>query len=327
MPSRTSPPPTHGPINCLHSETCDIREAPGLHPVANVGRRVLRTIAFEALQPVRQLRGDEFVNAWLDCVRCHRHLWKQGVQQRGPSLSNLTYCRKDGAAHGVLNDWDLASIEEEHADRYLDRTGSIPFMPLGLLDSPYWAGDIERTYYHDLESFIWVLAFVFLSFGEDGKRLKTGPRPADAWETGDYEQCYKEKAAFLNEKHKGLQSYNSKPPAAWEKEWPLANDLLLIIIKQRRREEDAVLFHQRVDPIPEDAHYKEVLTIMKRYGYSNYVVQRLRAIQCADLGNCNIILAMMQVDLDYPYLHDMDRIESRCAFPYICTMYYHLAYQ
>ncbi|KAI0040372.1 hypothetical protein FA95DRAFT_886153 [Auriscalpium vulgare] len=192
MPSRTlaSPPPTHGAINCCHSQTRDIREAPGLCPVPNVGGRVLRTIVFETLQPVRKLRGDEFVKAWIDCVRCHRICGNRAFNKEGPASPTSRT-----AGRTAFNDWDLASIEQEHADRYLDRTGSIPFMPLELLNSEYWAGTIERTYYQGLESLIWAFTFVLLNFDCDRKTVTK--RAASAWLTGDYVACFKEKLCFL----------------------------------------------------------------------------------------------------------------------------------
>ncbi|KAI0038466.1 hypothetical protein FA95DRAFT_1478085, partial [Auriscalpium vulgare] len=82
----------------------------------------------------------------------HYHLWKIGVQHRDPSLSNLTYYKNsDDIVCGVLNDWDLGIIEgQPNTHNYLERSGTIPFMPLALLNTEYWNGKIKRTYYHDL---------------------------------------------------------------------------------------------------------------------------------------------------------------------------------
>lgn len=204
----------------------------------------------------------------------HRHLCKQGVQQRGPNLSNFMYCRKGGAVCGFSSDWDLANIQgEENTHGYLERTGTIPFMPLALLNTEYWDGKIERTYYHDLESFVWVLAFQFLSFEKGGKRLKKGPRPADTWETGDYEQCRKEKLDFVMD---GMEKEDIAE--AWKDEWPLARDLLTVTagawvlrrpgLQRRRTRSPGGVRQPVVDPTSDDTYYTTVIETMEDYGYS-----------------------------------------------------------
>ncbi|KAI0038465.1 hypothetical protein FA95DRAFT_1217217 [Auriscalpium vulgare] len=143
-------------------------------------------------------------------------------------------------------------------------------MPLALLNSEYWDGKIARTYYHDLESFVWVLVFEFLSFGEDGERLKEGPRPADAWETGDYEECRKEKLAFVSG---GMEKEDVAK--AWKDDWPLAYNLLRFTARawanRQTADQDIVLPGakpvQVIDPTSDDTYYEKVIYLMKYFRY------------------------------------------------------------
>jgi len=44
----------------------------GLKPLdeAFPGHRVLRVVVFDLLNPIATLHGEQFVEAWLQCVRC-----------------------------------------------------------------------------------------------------------------------------------------------------------------------------------------------------------------------------------------------------------------
>ncbi|KAI0038738.1 hypothetical protein FA95DRAFT_1149834 [Auriscalpium vulgare] len=263
----------------------DIRQKLGIE-LPTSSHRILRVIAFNMLQPIRELHGPEFVKAWFDCVKCHYHLWKEGYEHRDPSLSNLMYYKdSEGTVYGVLNDWDLGNIREDPRNNhaFMERTGTIPFMPLALLNSEYWDGKITRTYYHDLESFVWVLAFQCLSFDKGGDRLKEGPRPADAWETGDYEQCYEKKLAFVSG---GMEKEDIAQ--AWKDVWPLAHRLLKVTAgawANRQTAYEDVFFDSDDDseepvqdinnsdqPVKDTtsdkAYYKKVRYFIKYYGYA-----------------------------------------------------------
>ena len=112
---------------------------------------------------------------------------------------------------GILNNWDLATIEGISKHDGCDRTGTVPFMALELLDEQYWAGKMKRQYHHDLEGFLWILPYVCLQY-EDGKMVTY---PLKSWNTGDYVVCRKEKNDFLRKLHtkphlipKATSSYN-----------------------------------------------------------------------------------------------------------------------
>ena len=88
-------------------------------------------------------------------------LWKIGIAHSDVSLSNMLYYMRDDEPVGVLNDFDLAAIMNiggrTPAKAGLERTGTIPFMALDLLDFPN--GEIGRWFRHDLESTTWCLAW------------------------------------------------------------------------------------------------------------------------------------------------------------------------
>jgi hypothetical protein len=66
--------------------------------------------------------------------------------------------RKDNILMGVLNDYDLSSLETSAQGPQGDeRTGTILFMAVDLLTQTGQQGEKQHLYRHDLESFMWVL--------------------------------------------------------------------------------------------------------------------------------------------------------------------------
>ena len=90
---------------------------------------------------------------------------KTHVERGDPSVDNMMYDPESKC--GVLTDFDLSLREPRVSGT--DRTGTVPFMAIDLLTDEYWEGTIKRYYHHELESFIWVIVFVFLLY-QDGKR-------------------------------------------------------------------------------------------------------------------------------------------------------------
>ena len=82
---------------------------------------------------------------------------------------------------GIVNDFDLATWVN-HSTTNNDRTGTIPFMAIDLLDGGL-DDRIPRLYRHDLESFIWVLAYITVANIEyKGHTIKISPLPkVDTW--------------------------------------------------------------------------------------------------------------------------------------------------
>ena len=82
-----------------------------------------------------------------------------GIYHGDISFSNLTYDTSGTDDHvGIVNDFDLAS-RADHPTTNDDRTGTIPFMAIDLLDGGF-EDQIPRLYRHDMESFVWVLAYI-----------------------------------------------------------------------------------------------------------------------------------------------------------------------
>ena len=66
-----------------------------------------------------------------------------------------------GKPVGIVNDYDLATWVD-HSTTNDDRTGTIPFMAIDLLDYGL-EHRIPRLYRHDVESFVWVLAYITIA--------------------------------------------------------------------------------------------------------------------------------------------------------------------
>jgi hypothetical protein len=97
---------------------------------------------------------------------------------------------------GVLTDFDLSLLQWEPRIPGTDRTGTVPFMAIHLLYEDYWDGRIKRYYHHELESFIWILPFVFFSYINEVRQPKA---LIDDWRTSDYTVCRKAKRDFLGD--------------------------------------------------------------------------------------------------------------------------------
>ncbi|OAX31387.1 hypothetical protein K503DRAFT_777634 [Rhizopogon vinicolor AM-OR11-026] len=175
--------------------TSEIRQQLGV-PEPKKGSRVLYILVFRKLFPITELTDAEFFKAWKKCIECHFVLWQEGVYHRDISPPNMMFYRNEkGTAIGVLNDYDLSSLKDAQGPQGNERTGTVPFMALDLLTSEGQGGQVKHLYHHDLESFMWVLAWVCLLY--EGGKLLTSKHPLDAWATNDAETVYEKKLAFL----------------------------------------------------------------------------------------------------------------------------------
>ncbi|KAI6125888.1 hypothetical protein EDD16DRAFT_1474019, partial [Pisolithus croceorrhizus] len=174
------------------TSTAVIRTRLGLKPD---GARVLYLIVFRKLQPITKLIETDFLRAWWATFHeGHLSLWKNGVYHRDVSPSNLMFkLTSDGKIMGVLNDYDLAPVEDGVART--DRTGTVPFMALELLDPEGPCGQINHAYEYDAESFIWVLTWITLRY--DNGTLRATGRPLDEWPKASSTTCGRGKSAFL----------------------------------------------------------------------------------------------------------------------------------
>ncbi|KAG0706458.1 hypothetical protein DFH29DRAFT_1022318 [Suillus ampliporus] len=162
----------------VDNPTSAVREALGM-PNPTKGSRVLYILVFRKLRPITELDGEDFFNVWRQCILCHLALWKGGVLHRDVSPGNMMYYRtKEGVLMGVLNDYDLSSLATAFGPQGNERTGTVPFMALDLLTPEGQQGNVKHLYRHDLESFVWVLAWVSLRY-RNGVLLPRETRPLD----------------------------------------------------------------------------------------------------------------------------------------------------
>jgi len=158
-----------------HYSTHHIRDFLGLQQGGSPGTLTLRLIVMNCLGPIYDLDGKQFWKAFWECVACmrftfcfwtftditpgHHRLWVNGINHGDISLNNLMYdtSATNGPA-GILNDFDLA-IRVDHSATNDDRTGTIPFMTIDMLNGEL-DDRIPQLYRHDVESFIWVLAYI-----------------------------------------------------------------------------------------------------------------------------------------------------------------------
>jgi hypothetical protein len=180
--------------------TSAVREALGV-PEPTVGSRVLYILVFRKLHSITKLHGKEFFEVWRQCILCHLTLWKEGVYHRDISPGNLMWYWRNGKPIGVLNEYDLTSLANVVGPQGNERTGTVPFMALDLLTAKAQRGEVKHLYRHDLESFMWVFAWVFLRYRQ-GVLLPRKLRPFDKWATSDAVTCAKEKLFFLEHRLK-----------------------------------------------------------------------------------------------------------------------------
>ena len=82
-----------------------------------------------------------------------------GIYHGDISFINLMYdASGTNDPMSIVNDFDLASWVN-HPTTNNDRTGTIPFMAIDLLDGRF-DDRIPRLYRRDMESFVWVLAYI-----------------------------------------------------------------------------------------------------------------------------------------------------------------------
>lgn len=115
----------------------------------------------------------------------------------------------------VLNDWDLSVIPGESPE-VGEHTATIPFLAGDLLSPAYWEGKIKVLYRHDLESFVWILLWVFVCYRD---RKAAVPDRLREWQTANYNSCYGSRVSFLN------QFEYFAVPEEWATEWPILTNL------------------------------------------------------------------------------------------------------
>ncbi|KAH7918883.1 hypothetical protein BV22DRAFT_1041434 [Leucogyrophana mollusca] len=183
---------------------------------------VLWITAFRKLRPISELPAEEVLRTWWSVVLCHYELWKGGIHHRDISESNLVYYRNaQDVAVGVLNDFDLSSTTEGRQGN--ERTGTMPFMAIELLDQEGPEGHITRHYRHDAESLVWVLVWVTLHYAH-GTRLPRKDRPLEAWQSVQATECSEKKSWFVL-----LGRRQIVPPPSQQNNWKIAQRCLKVV--------------------------------------------------------------------------------------------------
>jgi len=210
------------------------------------GHRSMRFMVLIKVHPLTALVGQEFVRAWLEAVKCtvytvllvpvfdcfrlagHAFLWDHGIAHGDPSLWNLMYSAEHQCV--VLGDYDLAILLGRPRVQGTDRTGTVTFMAIDLLNKKYWDGLIKRQYHHELEAFIWVLPFVFLRYQD---RAAVPNTIVEEWMTSDYTQCHKGKSSFLRKLREHRDGEDVQPD--FQEVWWIADELLFWLDEEHFR--------------------------------------------------------------------------------------------
>jgi len=102
--------------------------------------------------------------------------------------------REDGTIVGVLIDFDLAILCGSPSTN-TERTGTMHFMALDMLESIAANTHQSHLYRHDAESFLWVAIWVCGTYEGGKERLDA---PFKAWTQGDARHCRAFKVEFLS---------------------------------------------------------------------------------------------------------------------------------
>lgn len=216
------------------TSTTHIRKALEMNNAAE-GSRVFYVIVFRRLEPITSLSDPEFRDAWWQIVVCHYILWKGGVYHRDISPSNLMFYRLPcGHVIGVLNDYDLSSIQDDCA-RGNERTGTVPFMSIDLLTLSGLDGAVEHMYWHDAESFVWVFVWVCLRY-KNGKLRRKRRLPFDEWLKVDAPSCAMLKSHFLLVERRKYTRLRAS--ASHQENWILAQAFLKLVCLCYVKEEE-----------------------------------------------------------------------------------------
>ncbi|KAJ3829594.1 hypothetical protein F5880DRAFT_1607444 [Lentinula raphanica] len=112
-------------------------------------------------QPLSSLEAaKDYAHVFYDILQCHHNYPK--ILHRDISQGNIMVREINGVNHGVLDDWDLATLVDklDQGPTSQFRTGTKPYMAHEQ-QRPKWKG--PHRYRHDLESVFYVMTlFTFL---------------------------------------------------------------------------------------------------------------------------------------------------------------------
>ncbi|GJC89526.1 hypothetical protein ColLi_12364 [Colletotrichum liriopes] len=172
-------------------------------------------------------------------VEGHRSLLDMGLLHRDISINNLLINEHSGSA--FLIDLDLAvRLHRQTASGAQGKTGTRAFMAIGaLLNEPH-------SFMHDLESFFWVLFWICVHYGPNGKDIGT-----TAYENWNYEEDDKlaaSKKGVIDDEADFLDKAQQCFTAHYQPLIPLVNRLRRAVFPngRRRRQPDLDLYSSMV---------------------------------------------------------------------------------
>jgi hypothetical protein len=159
--------------------------------------RDIAQVFFDVLQSECYLIGHTIHFSLIIC-EVHQWLYEQpGILHRDLSMGNIMWHHVDGKVHGVLNDYDLASFEQDKDKGPTSdhRTGTKPFMAFDLLNERWKGGHYYR---HDLESLFYIILCFACRYRCPGVPARD-PRSYENWFTDSEESVYSAKNSLIHD--------------------------------------------------------------------------------------------------------------------------------
>lgn len=163
-------------------------------------------------------------------LSAHRVLWELNIQHCDISIGSIMVREGVAGKCGVLNDWDLSIVPDGNGETrnpgvHRERTGTVPFMALDMLTPEFCAGLVKREYRHELESFIWMLPWVFLQYFQQNRSSQSSSI-LNSWSTAEIVEARGSKVTFLSGLVRDTSGKNLKCAPRYAKEWEFAMVLL-----------------------------------------------------------------------------------------------------
>ena len=165
--------------------------------------RILTCLAISpAGRPLKNFNTvPELLRAFRDAIKAHRSLFLDGkILHRDISENNIIVTDPEEADgfSGMLIDMDLATkVRDDGTNERSEAqqmTGTLQFMAIEVLEMalPQADHDLNHTYRHDLESFLYVFLHICISYGWP-ERQKWKINPLQNWYTGPYKSIARTK--------------------------------------------------------------------------------------------------------------------------------------
>ncbi|KIK65125.1 hypothetical protein GYMLUDRAFT_240440 [Collybiopsis luxurians FD-317 M1] len=167
--------------------------------------RALRGLIQEELYNLMELEAPlEFAQVFFDILQCHEWIYKYPrILHRDISQANIMFRRvgPENQIHGVLNDFDLATIldDPDHPSSTSEhRTGTRPYMAFEQQELS-WQGPL--LYRYDLESIFYVMLILACHYHKPRRPIKRADAPYRTWFTDSYDAVSGHKYKFLTHLH------------------------------------------------------------------------------------------------------------------------------